>query len=104
MPLERVRNGGCEGTFALAGRFLAMSDLNRASLEDITATGIEAHIARQLMFWGPFRAWEDLLWLSDVDDETLERLKARGFELRTGFDHDWAPPKRFELSQAVARR
>lgn len=93
--------GAERGTFALADRFIAMSDLNRARLEDITAAGIGADVARQLVFWGPFRAWEDLLWISGVDDETVNRLQTGGFELQSGFDRDWALPKRFALSQAA---
>ena len=45
-----------------------MTDLNCASFDDIAQAGIGVDIARELVFWRPFRAWEDLLWLSDVDD------------------------------------
>jgi hypothetical protein len=80
-----------------------MSDLNRATFDDITDAGVTATVARQMVFWGPFRAWEDLLWLADVDDDTLDRLRARGFELHTGLDRDWAAPKSFEVTQDAAR-
>jgi hypothetical protein len=80
-----------------------MSDLNRASLEEITDAGIAVDVARQLLFWGPFRVWEDLLWISDVNEDTVGQLQARGFEIQASCDRDWAAPKRFALSQVATR-
>ena len=82
--------------------FKAVTDLNRASFDDIAQAGIGADITRELVFWGPFRAWEDLLWLSDVDDGLLAQLQSRGFRIGATRDAQWAPPKPLRLSSAHA--
>ncbi|WP_165187774.1 helix-hairpin-helix domain-containing protein [Caulobacter soli] len=77
-----------------------MIDLNRASIEDITATGVAADLARQMVLWGPFRSWDDLLWIDALDDDALADLRARGFELGAIADQNWAAPRHFALSAA----
>ena len=79
-----------------------MTDLNCASFDDIAQAGIGVDIARELVFWRPFRAWEDLLWLSDVDDGVLAQLQSRGFRIGATRDAQWAPPKPLRLSSAHA--
>ena len=79
-------------------RFIAMIDLNRASVDDIARTGIAVELAREVVFWGPFRAWEDLLWLAGVDDRVLTKLTASGFQIGPSQDADWPAPKPFRLS------
>ena len=78
--------------------FKAMSNLNSASLEDLTAAGIAPSVARAVAFWGPFRAWEDLLWIDEVDDAVLIRLRTRGFEIKAPLDRDRPVPRPFQLS------
>jgi DNA uptake protein ComE-like DNA-binding protein len=74
-----------------------MIDLNSASIHDIANAGIEPAVARELLFWGPFRSWEDLLWISGVDDTILDRLRT-DFEIGIGADSNWSAPKPFRLS------
>ena len=74
-----------------------MSNLNNASIEEIAAAGITPRVARAVAFWGPFRTWEDLLWIDEVDDLVLTRLRTRGFEITPSADRDRAIPKAFQL-------
>jgi DNA uptake protein ComE-like DNA-binding protein len=78
-----------------------MIDLNSASIHDIANAGIAPAVARELLFWGPFRSWEDLLWISGVDDTILDRLRT-DFEIGTDADANWPTPKPFRLSSAGA--
>ena len=74
-----------------------MIDLNSATLHDIANAGIEPAVAREVLFWGPFRSWEDLLWICGVDDTILDRLRT-GFEIGTVADSTWSAPKPFRMS------
>jgi DNA uptake protein ComE-like DNA-binding protein len=76
-----------------------MIDLNSASIHDIANAGIERAVAREVVFWGPFRTWEDLLWIQGVDDAILDRLRTE-FEIGRGADANWTMPKPFRLSAA----
>jgi DNA uptake protein ComE-like DNA-binding protein len=80
---------------------MVMIDLNSASLHDIANAGIEPAVAREVLFWSPFRSWEDLLWVSGVDDTILDQLKT-GFEIGAGADSSWPAPKPFKLSTSAA--
>jgi DNA uptake protein ComE-like DNA-binding protein len=80
-----------------------MSNLNSASIEDIAAAGIAPNVARAVAFWGPFRTWEDLLWIDEVDDTVLTRLRTRGFDIMPPVDRDRPLPKPFKLSAVAAR-
>jgi DNA uptake protein ComE-like DNA-binding protein len=79
-----------------------MLNLNSASIEDIAAAGIAPNVARAVAFWGPFRTWEDLLWINEIDDAVLTRLRARGFEIKPPVDRDLPAPKPFRLSASAA--
>jgi DNA uptake protein ComE-like DNA-binding protein len=78
-----------------------MTNLNAASVEDIVAVGVDPDLARTLTFWRPYRAWDDLLGFTEVDDLTLHRLRGAGFEITPPNDADWAPPKAFDLSRSA---
>jgi DNA uptake protein ComE-like DNA-binding protein len=79
-----------------------MTNLNTASVEEIVAAGITPAAARAMALWGPFRSWEDLLWISEVDDGVMARLKTLGFKIEGPADHDWPAPKPFQVSSAAA--
>jgi len=82
--------------------FIRMTNLNTASLEEIVAAGIDRAAARAMAFWGPFRSWEDLLWISEIDDGVLARLRTVGFEIGGVADQGWPAPKAFRVSSASA--
>ena len=44
-----------------------MTDLNSASLSDITAAGVDPLLAREVGFWRPYRSWEQLLLVGGMD-------------------------------------
>jgi DNA uptake protein ComE-like DNA-binding protein len=96
---EITANRQLGGTLAVATPSIAMIDLNSASVHDISNAGIEPAVARDVVFWGPFRSWDDLLWIDGVDDTILVRLRA-GFAIGSGTDSNWSLPKPFRLSSA----
>ena len=77
-----------------------MTDLNSASLADISAAGFDPVLARELRFWRPYRSWDQLLLLAGIDDAALDRLKNQGFEITAPDDASLSPPKPFKLSVA----
>jgi hypothetical protein len=81
-----------------------MSNLNSASVEEIVMTGIDPVAARAMALWRPFRSWEDLLWISEVDDDVVARLKTVGFEIKGPTDQAWPAPKPFQVSSTSAAR
>ena len=88
------------GTLALGASLQSMTDLNSASLADISAAGFDPVLARELRFWRPYRSWDQLLLLADIDDAALDRLKNQGFEITAPDDASLSPPKPFKLSVA----
>lgn len=77
-----------------------MTDLNSASLNVIAAAGLDLSAARAVQFWRPFRNWEQLLSVDEIDDVALERLKRHGFEIHASEDAARSAPRTFELSRA----
>jgi len=75
-----------------------MTDLNSASLADITAAGLDTMLAREVGFWRPYRSWEQLLLVGGMDKDALDRLRGKGFEIVPPNDAAVAPPKPFRLS------
>ena len=78
--------------------FLRMTDLNRASPEEIAAAGVSPTLARAIALWRPYRSWDELLLVSDIDEPVLERLQDVGFRIVPPDDATWAAPKPFRLS------
>jgi hypothetical protein len=76
-----------------------MTNLNAASIDDIVAIGVEPGIARALAFWRPYRGWDDLLSLGEIDD--LGLLRKSGVQIIPPNDADWAAPKAFGLSSSA---
>ena len=77
-----------------------MSDLNTASPADIAASGLSLTLARAIALWQPYRSWDDLLLVSDIDEPAIEQLQRGGFEIVQANDAGWAAPKPFKLSAA----
>lgn len=77
-----------------------MSDLNTASPADIAAVGVSATLARAIALWQPYRCWDDLLLVSDIDERAIEQLRNGGFEIIEPDHAAWAAPKPFKLSAA----
>jgi DNA uptake protein ComE-like DNA-binding protein len=75
-----------------------MTDLNSASLADITAAGFDPMLAREVGFWRPYRSWEQVLLVGGMDEQALDRLRDQGFEIAPPDDAALAPPKPFKLS------
>jgi hypothetical protein len=75
-----------------------MTDLNSASLTDLTAAGVEAALAVQLALWRPYRCWSDLDRIIELQTVEIERLRERGFTLQPLGDESWAIPAAFQLS------
>lgn len=75
-----------------------MIDLNRATHVQIAAAGVSPPLARAIALWQPYRSWDDLLLISDIDDAVIETLQREGFEILPADDGGWAAPRRFELS------
>ena len=44
-----------------------MSDLNTASPTEIAAAGVSSALARAIALWQPYRCWDDLLLVSEID-------------------------------------
>ena len=78
--------------------FFRMTDLNRASPEEIAAAGVSPTLARAIALWRPYRSWDELLLVSDIDEPVLERLQDVGFRIVPPDDAAWAAPKPFRLS------
>jgi DNA uptake protein ComE-like DNA-binding protein len=74
-----------------------MIDLNRASYVEIAAAGVGPVLARAIALWQPYRCWDDLLLVGEVDDVAIEKLQ-QGFEILPTDDGGWAAPKPFKLS------
>jgi hypothetical protein len=79
-----------------------MTNLNSASVEEIVTAGIDPAAARAMTLWRPFRSWDDLLWVSEIDDSAVARLKTVGFEIQGPADHAWPAPKPFRVSSRSA--
>lgn len=77
---------------------MLMTDLNSASLADITAAGFDPVLAREVGFWRPYQTWDQLLLVGGVDEAALERLKRQGFEIGSPNHDALTPPKPFRLS------
>jgi len=77
-----------------------MSDLNTASPADIAAAGVNDTLARAIALWQPYRCWDDLLLVSDMEEGAIEQLKTGGFEIIEPNHAAWAAPKPFKLSAA----
>jgi len=77
-----------------------MSDLNTASPADIAATGVSAPLARAIALWQPYRCWDDLLLVCDMDEGAIAQLRTGGFEIIEPSIAAWAAPKPFKLSAA----
>ncbi|WP_395443840.1 hypothetical protein [Caulobacter sp. UC70_42] len=75
-----------------------MPDLNSASPHDIADAGLDPLLARTIAFWRPYRCWDDLLRISELDETAIERLRTRGFEIIAPDTSAWSEPKRFRLS------
>uniref|UniRef100_B0SXR1 Uncharacterized protein n=1 Tax=Caulobacter sp. (strain K31) TaxID=366602 RepID=B0SXR1_CAUSK len=75
-----------------------MTNLNAASIDDIVAIGVEPALARTLAFWRPYRGWDDLLSLGEIDDQVLGLLRDSGVKIVPPNDAHWAAPKAFGLS------
>ena len=75
-----------------------MTDLNSASLADFTAAGLAPALAREVGRWHPYWSWDQLLQVAGIDEDDLERLKSRGFEIAAPNDAALPPPKPFKLS------
>ncbi|WP_425995559.1 hypothetical protein [Caulobacter sp. DWR1-3-2b1] len=75
-----------------------MTDLNSASLADITAAGLDPAIVREVGFWRPYQSWDQLLLVGGVDEAALERLKSQGFEINSPNHDALTLPKPFKLS------
>jgi len=80
-----------------------MTDLNRASPVEIEAAGVNPVLARAIALWQPYRCWEDLLLVSEIDETAIEILRREGFEIVAPDETAWATPKPFKLSAAKAR-
>ncbi len=78
-----------------------MTDLNRASLTEIAAAGLEPGQTRDVGFWRPYRSWDDPLLLATLDDAAMEQLQRHGFEIEAPDDGAWAAPKSFQLTAAA---
>jgi DNA uptake protein ComE-like DNA-binding protein len=77
-----------------------MSDLNTASPADIAAAGVSPTLARAIALWQPYRCWDDLLLVSDMDERAIDQLRTSGFEIIEPNHAAWAAPKPFKLSAA----
>lgn len=77
-----------------------MSDLNTASPTDIAAAGVSSALARAIALWQPYRCWDDLLLVSEIDEIVIDQLRQGGFEIGKPNDAAWAVPKPFKLSAA----
>jgi DNA uptake protein ComE-like DNA-binding protein len=80
-----------------------MIDLNRATPVELEAAGVSPALARVIALWQPYRSWDDLLLVSDVDDAAIATLQNEGFEIVPADDGGWAPPKPFKLSAGSRR-
>ena len=80
-----------------------MIDLNRATPVELEAAGVSPVLARAIALWQPYRSWDDLLLVSDVDDAAIAALQSEGFEIVPADDGGWAAPKPFKLSAGSRR-
>jgi hypothetical protein len=78
--------------------FLPMTDLNSASPEEIAAAGISPTLARAIALWRPYRSWDELLLVSDIDEPVVECLQEVGFQIVPPDETTWSTPKPFKLS------
>ncbi len=79
-----------------------MINRNSASLHEIVAAGVDPVAPRAMALWGPFRSWEDLLWIGEVDDATMASVRSSGFEIEGTTNHNWPAPKAFQVSASHA--
>jgi hypothetical protein len=78
--------------------FIRMTDLNSASPEEIAAAGLPSTLARAIVIWRPYRSWDELLLVSDIDEPVVERLRDVGFHIVPPDESTWEAPKPFKLS------
>ncbi|CAN5488510.1 hypothetical protein BH10PSE3_BH10PSE3_04240 [soil metagenome] len=79
-----------------------MTDLNKATLADLTAAGIDPAAAVQLRLWRPYRCWADLDRIDDFPGEQIARLREAGFALEAINDTAWPLPPAFRPTNQAA--
>ncbi len=77
-----------------------MSNLNLASVDDLTLAGVGPAMAAQVMLWRPYRSWDELQMIPDFEEEVAERLQAAGFGIIAPDETAWARPAPFKLTAA----
>ena len=75
-----------------------MSDLNFASVDDLTLAGVGPVMAAQVMLWRPYRSWHELQMIPGFEEEVADRLQAAGFGIIAPDETAWAKPSPFKLT------
>ena len=71
---------------------------SNTAADHITVT--KAALARAIALWQPYRCWDDLLLVSEIDEIVIDQLRQGGFEIGKPNDAAWVVPKPFKLSAA----
>jgi len=82
---------------------LVVSDLNTASPTEIAAAGISPALAHAITLLQPYRSWDDVLLIADMDEATVKQLQGSGFQIVPADEAAWAAPKPFQLSATEPR-